>query len=522
VPAQARLIVPDEARARVGRLGAVLSLAQDPSQWQDVTAARGPGALLAFVPHFSTIWIHDPTTPGGLTPICCTPNVPGTSPTSCILASSSGLSCDPSQCTVTPGLCGSVGSSSTNPCPCAPASSSYTYADCLTCDPTKCIPDPAYCAPGSLCEICNDPAMLGNPTFVDAYTAYAAGIATMDCAQLAVLNTSPPSTSSASWCYVAGAAKWCAFQEALQNQGCTNSPTTVAPTCDARGCCGPITPGVQPPGGMTCAQLPEIECEVYGGQGMIIPQFCAWNAGAMCSSSPTDATCDLCDANAAAPGFVSAYQAAYNLYGGPSMTCYDVWLNAPPPPLVTGTTLLSSVHVLATWCGHRAAAYAACGGTLGCPPLPAPVTPAMPMGMGPTPTTMVPTAVACGHCDDPVYAANPHFAAAYAGGLSEYAAYDCADLDALALPSPMGAVGSVAYATTLGRWCAVQKRREDLGCGVTSGGLPSPCAASCCTPITPGVEPSPLTCSQLGISYVECVSSAGAGLCAWSPTCPPL
>lgn len=520
IPAQARLIVPDAARGRIASLGAVLSFHGDRSRRQDVTSARGPSSLLAFVPHFSTLWIHDPTAPGGLAAVCCTPTDPSASPTSCILATSSGLSCDPTQCAVAPGLCGGGGPAATTPCPCAPASPAYTHADCLTCDPSKCIPDPNHCPPSNACDFCNDPTLTHNPVFASAHAMYAAGIASFDCAELAVLNTAPPSLSSASWCYVGGAAKWCAFQEALHAQGCTTSPTTIAPVCAPTGCCAPIQPGVHPPG-TTCGQLPEAECEVYAGQGTVLPPICQWHDGAMCPALPQRPGCGVCELHVDVPGFAAAYQAAFNLYGGPSMTCFDVWTNAPPPPVMNGAMLLSSIHALGTWCGHAAAAHLACSGTLGCPPLPSPITPPTPMGTGPTPTTPVPTAVACGHCGDPTFLANPDFAAAYYGAQSSYAGLACDQLDALGVTAPMGGPGTAMYATTLARWCVLQQMRQANGCGGAGGGLPSACASSCCEPITPGVEPHPLTCGQLP-SHAECVASAGAGVCAWAPTCPTI
>jgi hypothetical protein len=418
-------------------------------------------------------------------------------------------------------LCASTPTSSTTPCPCAPASAMYTHADCVTCDPDKCVPDPNYCPPSNLCEVCNNPALANNPVFASAYATYAAGIAGLNCAALAGINTSPPNLSSTSWCYVAGAAKWCAFQNALNQQGCTASATTMAPTCRPTGCCGPIQPNVQPPGPLTCGQLPQVECEVYAGQGVTIPQVCQWQSGAMCPALPQRTGCGVCNFYAMAPGFAAAYQAAYNLYGGPGMTCQAVWLNPPPTPLMNGSMLLSSIHALGTWCGHAAAAYAACAGTLGCEPLPPPLTPPMPMGMGPSPTMPVPTAVACGHCGDPTYLANPDFAAAYAGAQMSYAGLNCTQLDMLGVTSPLGGPGTSAYATTLARWCVVQQMRQANMCGGAGGGLPSACAASCCSPITPGVEPSPLTCNQLP-NYAECVLSAGSGICQWSPTCPQI
>ncbi len=303
-PSAIRFPVPEG----VTEVAIFLSQAHDPTVFQQIDALVVDGIAQARVPHFSSVYMCDPNTPGVSGWFCCEPLDPLTTPDSdCVLNPSNGVSCDPDICSVTPGACPTPPPPS-NPCDCAPIDpTTTTPADCLmnpangvTCDPDLCAV-PASCAPpADFCTACDDPGVTSHPVFAQNYPLSLDAWTQHTCDELAALAPNlPPPPVAGDPSYFALMSRLCAFDQALADLGCTSGPTTIPSQCDPADTCTdldlclPIDPTASPL--YLCLGETAATCGV--GNDCQLVQTCCDSAQACVPIDPTMHTLADCLSN---------------------------------------------------------------------------------------------------------------------------------------------------------------------------------------------------------------------------------
>jgi hypothetical protein len=105
-----------------------------------------------------------------------------------------------------------------------------------TCGPGLCAATQTVCPPPGNCPKCADVALTGDPTFADTAQNATAAFFTMTCQDLYASAVPEPTSTVDTTPWKSEMARWCAYQEALNHQGCSGGGGLPAPACPAAMC----------------------------------------------------------------------------------------------------------------------------------------------------------------------------------------------------------------------------------------------------------------------------------------------
>ncbi len=445
-------------------------------------ARDGKVVVRSWSMHASTVFMCDPATPGLSGLFCCTPKSPATTTAAQCIGFSplTGATCDASQCDLVAGACPTsppqLGCCTPvdpqAPAPNGQCSDFSAYGNCVLAQ------GQGYCqwsttcfnptAPPPTCADCGSATWASDPDFQwKRAQSHAASVA-LSCAQLQAMDPGPlPQLPTADPGYAGALGEYCGYLTALKTQ------------------CGPTAGGCDPPGfGGTCSQCTNL-------------------------------------AYTANPTFITAAQAGVGAYF--SLSCAALGQQGVPPPSTPINTTPYYTE-LGRWCAFQEAlnlnACAASATSL---------APVCPTGFcAGTNALCGPPTAPCAKCSDPAYTGDPNFVTAAQSGVGTYFGLDCVQLAAQNVPVPSTPLGSVAYFTELGRWCAMQEALNLHGCANTASTFAPQCPAALCAATT-GLCPSPPAppCAKClepaATSNASFKASAQAGIAAYfSSSCAAL